>query len=157
MTDHLRDEHESLQRAVQQSRKAFAAGPASPFVKAMQDTMDEYLRMRKEGVSREDAVKGIEAVLREVWPKPTTKFPPACDGCEGTGWHRRTCWHEQRCGRLRCQQLHPAWEHFYVVPCHCTDGDRFRPRAVESDDEIAAMSRTETRKPKPRGFTRWNP
>lgn len=150
--DILRAEHESLQRAVQSSRKAFTSTKLSAFAQQGFDCIDQYLVMRKEGVSREDAVKGIEAVLRAIWPKATTKFY-VCEACGGTGWRLMSCWDGQRCGRELCIRRHPAWEHSYVVPCDCTAGDRFRPRAAAPEDELAAVGKTPKRKP--RSFSRF--
>lgn len=146
--DQLREEHESLQRAVQQSRKKFAASPLSKFAKEGWDAIEQYLKMREEGVSREDAVKGIEHVLRAIWPKATTKFH-FCGDCDGTGWRLMQCWDQLRCGRERCAK-NPEIEHSYVVPCDCTCGDRFRQRVTTPEDEIANVGK---RKPKPKGFS----
>lgn len=150
--DQLREEHESLQRAVKLSRREFAASVESAFVKAMRQAMDEYLAMRTAGVSRDDAVKGLEAVLRETSPFKLTKFPVACPTCEDTGWEPRICWHELRCGSKACHDAHPGHEHRHVSPCGCMKGDRFRPRQYAPEDEIAAAGKV--RKPKPRGFSR---
>jgi len=150
--DPLRDEHASLQRAVSASRRAFVQSPDSAFVKAGREVMDDYAAMRKAGVSREDAVKGIESVLRAIWAKPVSKFQDTCDLCGDTGYQEHTCWHEQRCERDRHRDWHPSQEHVYVSPCGCTKGDRFRPPQYAPEDEIAALGRTS----KPRkGFTRY--
>lgn len=151
MTDLLRQEHESLQRAVKLSRRQFEASPDSAFVKAMREAMDDYSAMRKAGVSRDDAVKGLEAVLRATWPKPPSRFDSNCHGCEDTGWRLMACWEQQRCGRRTCAD-NPALEHGYATACECDKGARFRPRQYAPEDEIAAVGKT--RKPKPRGFSR---
>jgi hypothetical protein len=152
MTDQLREEHASLQRAVKQSRRAFEQSPESAFAKAGREVMDDYDAMRKAGVSQEDAVKGIEAVLRAIWPKPVSKFSDVCEVCGDTGYQEHTCWHEHRCARDRHRDWHPAQEHAYVSPCDCQRGDRFRPRPYAPQDEIAAVARS---KAKPKGFTRY--
>lgn len=41
------------------------ARPVSAFVRECQKAMDEYLKMRQEGVPREQAIVGIEIMLRE--------------------------------------------------------------------------------------------
>lgn len=151
MTDLLRQEHDSLQRAVKLSRRQFEQSPESAFAKAMREAMDDYSTMRQSGVAREDAVKGLEAVLRAMWPKPPSKFDVNCHGCEDTGWRFMACWDQQRCGRKWCAE-HAAMEHGYVTACECDKGDRFRPRLYAPEDEIAAAGKV--RKPKPRGFTR---
>ena len=116
---------------------------ATTFVQTMTATMGEYLRMRAQGVSREDAERGIEAVLREAWPKRTTKFPPQCDECDDTGWAYHVCTHQMRCSTHAQRDLHPSVEHSYVTPCHCAKGDRHRKQARGLDDEIAAVGKVQ--------------
>jgi hypothetical protein len=122
------------------------------FVETMKAAVDEYLRMRSEGVDREDAERGLEAVLRESWPKPPSKFPPACEDCHGTGYREMTCWDQQRCQRESHATWSPALEHTYVVLCSCIAGDRFRRAKLEPVDEMASVGRG--RKRKPTGWTK---
>ena len=133
--DPLREEHEALQRAVKASRQAFQASPDSAFVKAMRGAMDDYSKMREQGVKRDDAVKGIEAVLRANWPHAPSRFPSTCDACEDTGWREHRCTHGHRCGRSVCAHMHPA-QTAYVPPCDCHKGDGLRPRVATPDDNI---------------------
>jgi hypothetical protein len=150
--DALREEHESLQRATQDARRHSLAGGVTAFVRAMQKVMDDYRDARAAGMSRADAVKGIAAELRSVWPHHPTKFGPQCDACEDTGWREMSCWSEQRCGREMCAKAHPGHEHLYVVPCDCPKGDpKGKGRQRQMDDISEAMK---VRKPKPRGFAR---
>jgi hypothetical protein len=93
------------------------------FVAEMKAAMLAYLGMRREGVSREDACQGVEAVLRGSWSKPVTKFPPRCDLCDDSGWLFRTCTDGMRCRRESCHKKHPASEHSYVEKCGCVAGD----------------------------------
>jgi hypothetical protein len=150
VTDALREEHAALQRAVKQSRRQFTASD-SAFVRDGWAAMDDYQKMRQEGVSRDDAVKGIEAVIRSAWPKAVSKFSSECQACDDTGWHEQTCWSEQRCTRKGCVD-NPAREHQYVSACYCPKGDRFKPKQYAPEDEIAAVGRTQR---KPKGFTRY--
>lgn len=126
------------------SRRAFAESPMSRFEQKMREVMREYLAARAQGVSREDAVKGIEEVLRAEWPRRTSKFL-TCAGCDGTGWHLTVCTHDVRCQRQTCQEKHPAWEHTFVVPCECDKGDPFRPRLVQPDD-LGDVAKTRKRR-----------
>lgn len=151
--DPLREEHARLQRVVAMSRHKFAVSTDGVFARTMMAAMDEYHAARKAGMSREDACRGLEAVLRDVWPKPTTKFPPQCEACQGTGYRDMTCWHEQRCQREICHTAHPSFEHGYVVTCECTAGDKFRPVSQQPDDVVAAAGRM-PRKRKPQGWSR---
>ena len=146
-TDTLRDEHEALQRAVVASRRNFSASPDGPFAKAMTEALNDYLGMRQAGVSRDDAVKGIEAVLREAWPHKPSKFGPQCQTCEDTGYVEHVCWDSQRCGRQRCLKLGASFEHRYLTRCGCM------PVTPTVDDSIEVAVRS--RKPKPRGFSRF--
>jgi len=150
--DILREEHEALQRATQAARHAAAFGPVTPFVAEMRQVMDDYLQARTAGLTRDEAVKGIEAVLRSVWGRPTTKFGPACDACDDTGWVAHTCWDQLRCGRPRCVTGHPGFEHGYVTPCSCAKGDRVSGRARSGSDALAEAMRV--RKPRQRGFSK---
>jgi hypothetical protein len=122
----------------------------SPFVKAMIEAQAEYLSMRDQGVSQEDAIKGLEHVLREVWPKHPTKFP-VCEDCDGTGWADRQCRQYMRCERERCHEKGDSWQHRYIVPCDCPRGDRFRPHASNPDEGFDHVGKS----PKPKSFSRF--
>ena len=143
---------QALRQQARQARRAFASEPVSAFVRTMRDVMAQYLRARAEGVSREDAVRGIEAELREAWPGNTSKFVPDCAFCDDTGWREHVCTEALRCGRERCARQHPAWEHPYVASCGCQTGQTHRRRVQTPDDAVNATGRTQ--KPK-KGFTRF--
>jgi hypothetical protein len=151
------DDPEVLRAEARRKRRAFAMSPLSPFVRTMQQCMRDYLAARANGVSYEDAVRGIDEVVRAVWPVRHSKFPLACQMCDDIGWRVLTCWHGLRCGRYRCSLADPEWEHTYVVPCGCAKGDPFRrsgqqPRATPEDD-LAAAGKTKGRK-RLKGFSR---
>lgn len=118
------------QKAVRLARRAFGA-TNSVFVKTMRTVMDAYLTARSQGVQRDDAIKGIEFSLRDVWPKPTTKFAPACAVCDDVGLEERICRLYQRCERAFCERRGEEWEHRYGVACSCVQGARFRPHVRE--------------------------
>lgn len=143
---------QALRQAARAKRKAFTASPDGAFVRAMKSAMAEYHQMRAADVSREDACQGLEAVLRDAWPHVPSKFSPACDACADTGWRETLCWHEARCGRRRCHDLHPSTEHPYGVPCDCAAGDRMRAKVKTQEDAIAAVGRTQKAK---KGFQRF--
>lgn len=119
-------------------------------VRHLTQAMQEYHRMRAEGVSHDDVCRGLEAIVREVFP--LSKYPPRCLTCDDTGLRDRTCWAEQRCGRQKCIEAHPSLEHAYVVPCDCPAGDKFRRKAVTDTDQLAQVGKV-TRKP--RSFSRF--
>jgi hypothetical protein len=150
--DVLRDEHESLQRAVRVSRQAAEQLPETQFVRDMRQVMDDYLEARGRGMSREEGVSGIETVLRESWLHRPTKFGPNCQECDDLGWLERVCSADARCGRKRCATGHPSVEHRYVEPCFCPKGDARAGRNQPAQDLIAAAMRVS--KPKQRSFSR---
>lgn len=150
-TDTLRDEHQALRKQARDSRRAFAQSASSGFVKAMQEAMNDYRQARADGVSRDDACKGIEAVLRDAWPHRASKFAATCQACDDTGWREMFCDDRMRCGRQRCA-TNPEIQHAYVEPCQCPSGDKKRARVRTGDDAMAAVSKTAKKRG---GFTRF--
>lgn len=60
-----------------------------PIYRALSDAWLEYQRMRREGVSREDCNRGLEAVLRDVYPQQRERpWVVYCDECQDTGIRR---------------------------------------------------------------------
>jgi hypothetical protein len=146
---------DELRKAARASRRAFAASPLSRFVNKMQECMRDYLKAREQGVSREDAVKGIEEVIRDVWPKRPSKFQ-TCVGCDDTGWRLVECNHGLRCGRERCSWGDTTWVHDFVVACECAKGEPFRrsgqKRQPRGEDDLSEVGKTRKRKS---GFSRF--
>jgi hypothetical protein len=100
----------------------------------MRAAICEYQKFRAQGVSREDSIGGLDVVLRDVWPKQVSKFPAKCDACDDTGYNEHICRQYVRCGRTGCDRLGEAWQHTYVVQCHCDRGQAAR-RAEQSPSE----------------------
>jgi hypothetical protein len=150
-TETVRDAFYAARKAVRDARRAFAQSGDSAFVQVMQGAISEYTRMRSEGVSREDAIRGLEAELRGAWPKSVSKFKPACDGCDDTGYRELVCWDGQRCGREVCAR-NPERQHPYVVACDCGAGDKMRKRSYAPDEALTQVGRSQK---KPRGFSRF--
>jgi hypothetical protein len=107
-------------------RKLFKqkTGPAAAI---MVEAMRDYLQARREGVSQEDGVLGIEAALRDSGLFKTSKFFQ-CERCDGTGLIHREC------PSYPCQRPPNHAPHTYGEPCECTTGDKWRPK---SDDDKA--------------------
>lgn len=147
MSDHEADAR-AERKAIYAKRNAFQA-VAGLFVRTMRQAMDAYRQARAEGVERDDAIKGLEHVIRETWPKPATKFPPQCDLCEDTGYQEHVCRQYARCERRTCNQKGEAWQHLFVRPCECAKGVRFEPTSRPVAD-LAAVGRVA----KKRGFSR---
>jgi hypothetical protein len=127
VSDHEADAR-AERKAVFAKRKDFTVAFGA-FVRTMRDAMTAYLGMRAQGVEREDAVKGLETVIRDAWPKPETKYPPHCDLCEDTGYQEHRCRQYARCERPRCSAKGEDWTHLYVRTCDCVKGQRFEPKA----------------------------
>lgn len=134
-------EFTSARQVARANRAAFKKSPASKFVKSMQAAMREYERMLSEGVSSDDAERGIEAVLHDTWPH-TPRRSDTCGTCDGTGWRERLCQHAVRCNRKKCGLSEPQWEHAYVVPCDCVDGDRHRAKIPTGEDSLVSVGRS---------------
>jgi hypothetical protein len=132
-------------RAVRASRRAFVKSADSTFVRAMKGVIGQYLEARRQGVSREDGIKGIELELRAAWPKAVSKFTVDCSACDDTGYVEHTCWDQHRCGRQVCAR-NPERQHAYVEPCHCPKGDRKRKRAPQQATDIAAAVKTQRKR-----------
>lgn len=98
----------------QQRRKAEKV--IGPFAKAMLACMRDYKQARAEGLSQAEAVKGIEAVVREVWPRPRSEpWRYLCNACGDTGWQE-----VMRHSRIYGEDVP------YVDYCTCQEGQRMR-------------------------------
>jgi hypothetical protein len=142
--DVLAQEHAQLRAAVRGSRKEFARSVEGQFARVMWGAVSEYLRMLADGVPREDALKGLEDVVRDVWPRGREReWKYLCDDCRDTGWEYRRCR-----AFNRCQPKHDDWpserEHDCVVACHCPKGDRFKRRSapISTEQELAQVGKT---------------
>lgn len=143
--------YREAQQAVRAGRRAFASSVDSTFVKTMKAAINQYLQARLQNVTREDGIRGIEEELRAAWPKSVSKFKPACDSCDDTGYIDRVCWDRHRCEREVCAN-NPERQHNYVEICHCPKGDLKRKKQYQAEDAIAAAGRIAKKK---RGFTRF--
>lgn len=136
------DTSQDLRAEVRKERREFARSRLGRMARLMWEAVTDYLKARREGMSREDGVRGIEAVLRDVWPLRPTRVKP-CDFCGDTGYRETACNYAMRCGRYRCSTSGQEWEHAYVVPCDCALGDKFRAKAhVSGEDQLASVGRT---------------
>lgn len=143
--DRAATELTEMRRSARAGRKAFQASPLSVFERTMRAAMGLYLKAIKDGMSREDAARGLEEEVRGAWMKPTSKFAPDCGSCDDTGWVEHACWDGHRCGRETCAR-NPERQHLYVEPCGCVKGDRMRAKVRSTEDAIAAAGRTTKRK-----------
>jgi hypothetical protein len=86
--------------------------------------------------SMAERLKGLEAVLRDVWPF-TREWKYLCSPCEDNGAVWKDCPGDQRCGR---QKTHLA--HTYVEPCHCDRGRAFREKPRPGPEDFTAATRS---------------
>lgn len=152
-TDVLAQEHERLRADAKRARAEFARSPQGKWAAFMWGAVESYLRMRADGVPREDALKGLELVVREHWPRGREReWKYLCETCRDTGWRYDECRRFHRC-KPEHDDLHEERSHVYVTPCSCSKGDRFR-RQAETLDSEAELAQVGRRKKKPTGFTR---
>ena len=144
----LPPEHATLARDARRQRRSFQRSKLGTWARQMEDAMTEFLKMRAAGMSREDGIVGLEIIVRELWPPRPAR---GCGTCDRTGYREMVCTHGMRCGRYRCSCAEQAFEHAYVVPCECSDGDRHRARVETPDDAVVAAGRTQKAK---KGFSR---
>src|SRR3990167_11123563 len=84
--------------------------------------LSEYRAMRKAGVSRDDAIKGLELVLRDHLPKGRGEpWHYYCSDCQDTGLRRIEIERLHRRGKPDPIDLYgePA---SYLEPCICAQG-----------------------------------
>ena len=141
-----------LRAEARSGRRAFATSVLGTFARIMREAMRQFHHMRTDGVSFEDAIKGIEAELRDAWPGRTSKFAEACPTCDDTGYRDLVCSHRMRCNRKRCGLAEETWEHKYVHPCECSAGARFIPKPITQEDALTAVGRSR----RPKKTTSWS-
>jgi len=107
----------------------------------MTSAMDEYRRMRVEGVSQADAVRGLEYVLRQVIPQ--TSHGPRCRRCDDTHWEHVAC---QGSPSASCGRVRPHDEHECVRRCVCWELQAAARQAARETDQIADMAQRRRRR-----------
>jgi hypothetical protein len=131
--------HDLLLTAIRRKRRQMdkASGPlATTYVEAMA-IVD---KQRAAGATLQEALSGMEASLRAVWPKTRT-WNYNCTACNDTGWQMHTCTATNRCdgassfsyawnspmgARRRLCTSDTNYEHDYTTPCHCAKGNDAR-------------------------------
>jgi hypothetical protein len=127
-----RDETRREALSAPQLTGAVSRGEARATVQQLAEATNDYLAMRRAGVSREDAVRGLEGLLRAfLVPGRSQPWRDECEACGDSGWEVRTCYTDQgpACGVRGC---HRDREHTYAVACSCRETNRTwqRSRAV---------------------------
>lgn len=76
---------EAAAKAESDRHKREEARSSIGLAEALAKAQAEYLQMRAQGVSREDAVRGIEQVLRDLYPLRRL-WRYHCETCQDLGW-----------------------------------------------------------------------
>lgn len=146
----------SVKRKRREAHKAegkLAAG----FAEAMQ-IMDAQ---KAAGVPFAERVKGLEGVLRALWPH-TREWHYLCHVCRDSGLAMHVCKKGARCDgistridgphgtpgkyrRLCAQDPQLDYTHEYGTPCSCEQGARFRAAAPKAEDFSSAGKSKPTR------------
>jgi hypothetical protein len=104
-------------------------------------------QLKAGGMAGADLDRGLEAVLRDSWPKPTDRTEPwhdGCSNCRDYGIEMGHCLGDATCGR---RKTHGA--HEYGKPCWCPLGRKFHDKLVPTDDDAMTLAA------RPKKLTRW--
>lgn len=147
--DIIRDAHNALRRAVGPKRRE-AKHVEGPLAKAFREAMAIWDAMKADGMSLSDRCKGLEAVLRQVWPF-TREWHTLCPQCNDYGLQMAVCPGDATCGDNPAthRPRRPHLAHDYGRPCYCELGRRFREAPKPGPDDF-----TQAGKSKSRSFSR---
>lgn len=105
--------------------------------------VDIRQRLKADGASGHELEGGLEAIVRETWPKPTSgRTDPwhyNCDACADSGLELHICRDGKSCGMAHGKR-HAA-PHEYGTPCWCERGHRFKARQRTQEDAVAVAAR----------------
>lgn len=124
-----------VQRTVRKSRQAEKVGGLATAIMESIRLRDE---MKAGGMTGAALDRGLEAVLREVWPKPHGRTEPwhdQCGNCRDYGLEMLTCPGDATCGFLKTHGPHE-----YGRPCWCVKGNRFRGKPKQTPDDALALA-----------------
>lgn len=105
---------------------AVAFGEAMRIVDAQRDA----------GVPLTERLKGLEAVLRSVWPS-VREWKYVCNECHDTGLRMGICPGDATCFRHKAHLPHD-----FGRPCWCSKGSRFQVKAKPDPSDFQAAGRT---------------
>lgn len=92
------------------------------------------------GTPQDVIARSVEAVLRDVWPKPKSgrdePWHYLCESCGDTGLEIHDCPGDARCGRSRRHDPHT-----FGRPCFCALGRRFVEKTKAERDPVAAAAK----------------
>jgi len=138
--------HTELRRKIRASRRA-QARQLGPLATSYDEMMALSDKLKADSVPAEERQKGIEAVLRQMWPFTRT-WKYLCEKCNDTGLIIKVCRQGDRCNGIstrsdspyqepgkyqRLCTMNETYEHEYGVPCFCSLGARFREKPPQND------------------------
>lgn len=122
-----------LQGAVKRQRRE-ANRQLGPLAQTVNAAMRIWDQQKREGVSREERIAGMEKTLRAAWPKSREQpWHYVCDNCNDTGLVERECGGDAMCGRSKRHAPHR-----YGEPCWCPKGGKFKIKPPSGDDFTSA-------------------
>ncbi len=157
LSDALREAHKALKKAVPKLRRD-AHQTEGKLASAFRQALTLIDSQREAGVSREERLQGLDAVLRDAWPT-VRPWKYVCQRCDDVGWAPAICTPDRPCGRPfrlsgsagddytgrgRCTPGHD-----YVEPCLCSKGQDFRRQLLKQrrpEDFAQAAARTKPTK-----------
>lgn len=148
----------ALKKRVKKARKD-AKKTEGKLATAFVDAIKILDAQKVAGVPFLERIKGLEGVLRAVWPQ-TREWHYGCTACHDSGLVMHVCKAGARCDgistridspgarpgkyrRLCAQDPQSTYEHEYGTPCFCDRGRRFRevPKLGAEDFTAAGKSK----------------
>jgi hypothetical protein len=157
MIDVVKVAHEALQAAVPGLRRT-ARKTEGRLAEAYREAMQIMDRQKADGVPFMERMKGLDAVLRAVWPF-TREWHYVCQECHDTGLVMLVCQRGNRCDGISTRTDGPnqqpgkylrfcgkdpdgEYEHDYGRACYCSLGARFRSRPKPTPDDFQSAGKS---------------
>lgn len=149
----LADAFRTTQRMVQQKRRK-QKQVFGPLATAVMECIQLRDKMKADGVTGDDLNRGLEGVLRDMWPKPHGRTAPwrlLCEKCNDYGYEYFQCPGDHTCGPnpAKHEDRKPHAPHEFVRPCFCAKGRTMLEKREHTPDDAT------TQAAKPKKMTRW--
>jgi len=142
--------HRAVSTAVRATRRR-KAKTFGRLASAYGEALEILDAQRAAGVPFEERIKGLEGLLRGVWPQ-TRPWHYACEACADTGLVLSVCRAGARCPgmstrdgkayrRLCASDPESAYTHDFGRPCSCATGARFREKAKPTPEDFTAAGK----------------
>jgi hypothetical protein len=134
--DPLGQEHAQLRKDARRQRRDVVATTLGAIVmRAVKEAED----LRAQGADAAAVASGLEAVIREHWPKGRPEdWRYLCAECDDYGRRVFSCPGDASCGRT-----FRHGPHAYVEPCWCAKGQALKAKPKTTVDELAAVGKTQ--------------